>query len=315
MKYLIAIYLLLLVFVGAHAKSTDEFLLDFDTVKLTKIITGHDVIQATINGQQGRFILDTGATTVINERALSAYKLKTKLKTFDAAGAGGPIQISYYAVDTVEIGNTVLPVKQLGVTDLDQVLGGIQSFSSVKIDGIIGQDIFIKGQAVLDIGQSTLSFPRDRLTEYTTTQFITEDHALLALKQINFKAHGFMLHGIEVVLNGVEKMLILDSGASRTMLNKSTLSAFNLNHFNGEISSSAGAGGGFNIQKIFVNGLSISHGHVDLEQVYGIDLSAVVTYVKQQTGMDVYGVLGQDVLSQLDAVIIPSTNQIFLKFK
>lgn len=301
---------------SVEAKTEKEKITDYDVVKIEKIITGHDVVEATINGQKGNFILDTGAVTVINDRLLEKYQLDNKLQTLEAAGAGGPIKVNFYAINSISIGNTDINIDQIGVTDLNQVLGGLYNASSIQLDGIIGQDVFIQGQSVLDVSQNTLTFPniQNSSKESIASSLIDNSFTAIDLVTIGVKEYGFYFHGFNVEVNGVEKLLLLDSGASRTMLNKETLDLFGFGNENRTIGTTAGAGSTFSIESLQVSELSIDNKKVDISQIYAIDLSAFVGFVKTHTDLDVYGVIGQDILSPLKAIIDSSANKVYLKF-
>ena len=123
-----------------------------ELIQMNKLSTGHDVVEATINGQTGLFIVDTGAITVINKGLMDKYQLsiEDKIKSQNAAGAGGAIVIGIYSMDSMKFGDLHVPLKQIGVTDLNVVSQGLFNATGQRIDGIIGQDVLLAMHAIID---------------------------------------------------------------------------------------------------------------------------------------------------------------------
>ena len=71
----------------------EEFLTlnnDYVKIPITKMASGHLHINATVNGVQGEFILDTGAgATVIDPKYMNKFNLKSEQTNSTGAGAGG----------------------------------------------------------------------------------------------------------------------------------------------------------------------------------------------------------------------------------
>lgn len=118
--------------------------------KLSK--TQHLLITAKINGVEGRFILDTGASNSCVDFEFEQYfKLITKETNTKVAGAGGgnmPSKISEYNV--LKIGRWEAYQIPIVLFDLANVNTAL-SYSKVKpIHGIIGADILLEGKAIID---------------------------------------------------------------------------------------------------------------------------------------------------------------------
>ena len=75
--------------------SQSLFETDFFIVSMSKLPTGHHLVNATLNGTNGDFILDTGASqTVLSERYIKRFGVDKSdyLRTEEGAGAGGSIE-------------------------------------------------------------------------------------------------------------------------------------------------------------------------------------------------------------------------------
>jgi predicted aspartyl protease len=133
-----------------------------ELIQMSKLSTGHDVVEATINGQTGLFIVDTGAITVINQSLMNKYKLSSedKIKSQNAAGAGGAIVIDTYSMDSMTLGELHVPLEHVGVTDLNAVSQGLFNATGQLIDGIIGQDILLAMHAIIDGSNQHLYFEK-----------------------------------------------------------------------------------------------------------------------------------------------------------
>lgn len=118
--------------------------------KLSK--TQHLLISAKINGVEGSFILDTGASNSCVDFEFEEYfRLKTKKTKIKVAGAGGvgmPSKISEYNI--LKIGRWEgyqISVVLFDLTHVNEAL----SYAKIRpIHGIIGADILLEGKAIID---------------------------------------------------------------------------------------------------------------------------------------------------------------------
>lgn len=308
--------LLILFCSGTKAQVLTDFLTGYDSIKTQKLNTGHDVVSPTINGKTGLFVLDnTAAVSAINNRLIEKYNLKNKIKSISSAGAGGAISIDLYAVDYIKIGATNVKLKSIGVSDLNDVFTGIYNSTSVLIDGIIGQDVFIKGNSIIDISNHTILFPTNSTSqaELIGHNLLEQEFEKIELIEFNFDQHQFVLHGLKVQINGITKPFILDSESGRTYLNQATSTAFGISLQKGELSNSVGAGGAINIKRLSIKDLKIANNKINSNQVYLTNLSEIVEYTQHHTGQEVYGVIGQDILAKIQPVIVSSESKMYFK--
>lgn len=74
----------------------------FTVLKLTKLSTGHEIIDVKINGQAGTFVLDSGAgATVVRHDRLAKFGLAAATGEQQGAGAGGAIAITWSGLPSV----------------------------------------------------------------------------------------------------------------------------------------------------------------------------------------------------------------------
>jgi len=131
-----------------------DFLLNkgYTKVKLHLTKTNHFEIKATINGQKGLFILDTGASSsCVGFEGIETFKLKAKHSLIKAAGAGAiGMDTKMAKKNKVKIGKWTNNKVVLVLFNLTHVNTALTSHNSKPVDGIIGADILKKGKAVID---------------------------------------------------------------------------------------------------------------------------------------------------------------------
>lgn len=128
------------------------------SVPLTATKTYHFEVTAVVNGIEGRFIVDTGASnTCLGFDSIEHFGLKTELSEIKAAGAGAiemDTQIS--KKNTLEIGKWKRKKIALVLFDLTHVNHALTLHDALPVHGIIGADILKTGKAVID-------YPKKRL--------------------------------------------------------------------------------------------------------------------------------------------------------
>lgn len=121
-------------------------------LKMEKLASGHLHLSGVLNGVQGNFILDTGASgTVIEIKNKEKFNMKTQASNRQAAGAGGSrMQMQASSKNNLTIGKLDLKNMNLMLMNLDHVNNAFERFGIEKVDGVIGADILTKNKAVID---------------------------------------------------------------------------------------------------------------------------------------------------------------------
>lgn len=124
--------------------------------KLTK--NQHLTIKATINGVQGDFILDTGASnSCVGFESIELFKLKAKESRTKAAGAGATGMITQIASkNNLKIGTWKLADFNLVIFDLSHVNEALRQHKTKEVQGIIGADVLLEGDAIIDYSSKYL---------------------------------------------------------------------------------------------------------------------------------------------------------------
>ncbi|MGB7394095.1 MAG: retropepsin-like aspartic protease [Pricia sp.] len=121
-------------------------------VPLTLTETSHFAVMAKVNGVKGRFILDTGASnTCIGFDKIERFKLTSEESEIKAAGAGATnMETLISTKNRIKIGTWKKKKLKIVLFDLVHVNEALTSHDSLPVDGIIGADVLLKAEAVID---------------------------------------------------------------------------------------------------------------------------------------------------------------------
>lgn len=127
----------------------------YKKIKLKISKTNHLIIKAKINGIDGNFILDTGASSsCVDFNDVHYFQLTAEDSLTKAAGAGA------VGMDTKMSSNNLLQLGRwktddfaLVIFDLSHVNLALEQYKAKKVHGIIGADILIKGKGIIDYNE------------------------------------------------------------------------------------------------------------------------------------------------------------------
>lgn len=120
----------------------------------------HITLKAKINGVEGLFILDTGAsTTVIDKNQKDKFGMKIEQDSNKAEGVGADVPREQ-ALDSksneVEINGLNLSNVDMCVMNLDDVNAAYKQLGEKAPDGVIGANILKAGNAIIDYKNNLL---------------------------------------------------------------------------------------------------------------------------------------------------------------
>ena len=129
----------------------------YKVVALTKLRTGHETIEVTLNGVRGNFVLDSGAgASVVHSANRNKFGLTETGASITGTGAGGQISLQTVPIRSLSLGTVAVPQPEISVTDLGYVVTAIQRAAGVTIDGVIGQDILTRDGGIIDVRSQRL---------------------------------------------------------------------------------------------------------------------------------------------------------------
>jgi len=120
--------------------------------KLKKTATNHFEIKATLNGIKGTFIIDTGASnTCVGLNEIETFNISSTQSDEKAAGAGSTdIDTRISSNNHLKIGRYKISKVKLVLIDLGPINSALKNHKSTPIHGIIGADVLLKGNAIID---------------------------------------------------------------------------------------------------------------------------------------------------------------------
>ncbi len=137
-------------------------LLGFAHVPVRNVAPGHQLVEATINGVTGDFVLDTGANvTVVSAPQAERFGLSGSgaaglLGSGPARFVGASGTARQVAVESFSIGDVTVRQRRVLIADLGQLLGALGDASGREVAGIIGQDVLREHRAVIDVSRPML---------------------------------------------------------------------------------------------------------------------------------------------------------------
>lgn len=133
-------------------------LLGFMATPLRRLPTGHQTVEATLNGKPATFVLDTGANmSVVHAAYAERFGLAPQRGVRGAAaGLGGGGAASRASVEALRLGSVDIGQAHVVLADLSQVEGPLAKLAGRPIHGIIGQDVMGEHGAVIDVSRAML---------------------------------------------------------------------------------------------------------------------------------------------------------------
>ena len=124
----------------------------YTRVKFKISKTQHLLIKAKINGIEGSFILDTGASnSCVDFEGIAHFALSASDSDTKAAGAGATGMLTQTSVkNTLKMGRWSTKDFGLVIFDMSHVNESLRKYKEKPVHGIIGADILMKGKAVID---------------------------------------------------------------------------------------------------------------------------------------------------------------------
>lgn len=124
----------------------------YTRIKLNTTLTNHLELKATVNGNQGSFLLDTGASSsCIDNTHVQHFDLLTTSTEITASGAGASgLKTLISDSNSIHIEKWSLKNLKLVVLDLSHVNNALIKYKSETVHGILGADILKKGKGIID---------------------------------------------------------------------------------------------------------------------------------------------------------------------
>ena len=127
------------------------------SVKLKFLKTNHYLLKACINGVEGKFILDSGASSSCICLSLEIkFKISSKKNKIKASSATSNMEDTRLSKNnTIKIGKWLSKISLVSI-DMNHINKVLNEKETESVDGIIGADILKKSKAVIDYESNKL---------------------------------------------------------------------------------------------------------------------------------------------------------------
>lgn len=127
-------------------------------IDMKKNIVGHFELDARINEQLVRLLIDTGASrTVIDRESANNLSLETTKSELKGGGIGmTEHEVEHTVIDSLEFFGLQIKQVRVAVMNLSHVSQSLIFHGGQKIDGVIGGDLMTDRSAIIDYPTATL---------------------------------------------------------------------------------------------------------------------------------------------------------------
>jgi hypothetical protein len=127
-------------------------------IPLRRLATGHFAIDGTAGTTSLILIVDTGAShTILDQQRAARFRLVLRQERSRAAGLGvADQQVSSAVLRDVIVGPLQLDSLPVSVLDLSHVNEALRQLRVPPVDGIMGADMLLRKQAIIDYGTTRL---------------------------------------------------------------------------------------------------------------------------------------------------------------
>ena len=127
------------------------------SVRLKLLKTNHYLLKACINGNEGKFILDSGASSscicLSLENKFKIDSKENKIKASSATSNMEDTRLSKNNAIKIRKWRSKISLVSIDMTDINKVLNAKETES---VEGIIGADVLKKSKAVIDYESNKL---------------------------------------------------------------------------------------------------------------------------------------------------------------
>ncbi len=131
---------------------------NYQRIRLVYTKTNHFEVKAILNGIEGNFIVDTGASnSCVGFDAVEKFNLFAQDSDVKAAGAGATDMLTQLSKkNALQLGKWSKRSISLILFDLTHVNTALIAHHAEPVDGIIGADVLKRGKAVIDYERKCL---------------------------------------------------------------------------------------------------------------------------------------------------------------
>jgi len=136
---------------------------NYQSKKFEILKSGHLVADSLVNGVSAKLIIDTGASnSCIDSNSVEKFKIKIENYYEPASSATQKIKKMYISKEnSIDIAGFSIENLKLFVFDMDHINETLMENESIKIHGIIGNDIMSKHEAIVSFSEKKIYLKLD----------------------------------------------------------------------------------------------------------------------------------------------------------
>ena len=290
----------------------------YTAVKLTRTPIGHLILDAMVNDVSTKLILDTGAVGTTFD-ITRAEKFNAELTDSDkvATGIGGDVSIKHSVINNITISDFSLNSLTVAFLDMGHVIN-LFAGMGIDIDGVIGEDILLNNNAVIDYNNLILYINKSKkpvLRNHELTMYVkSKDYIPIPVSRMPLG-----LKYIDVLVNDVSGRFILDTGASSTVMEITHAEKYGLETVRSDIQSNSNLGVGNETNATGISFATINK--FSLSDVYSlrnisvplISLAHVNRRLMAEGQEEISGIIGAEIFSGGEAIIDYQNMMLYLK--
>jgi hypothetical protein len=262
-------------FLSSTADATTSIFDKYPSADNNKFLTddGLIFIEASVNGEKGIFLLDTGAPTLVLNSSTSELSASKSTKAF---AVSSDLPVSFVQINQFEWGNFKKDIFEGLMLDLNHFEGPTKT----AIDGLVGFDI-------LDSKVLMVDFKDNRVALLKYRDFKSIKRELAPSYSIPFKMHQH-LPVLTITIENKEYKLALDTGAEINLLHAPLLKEINVKNIEYDLLQGLDK----HIRKVAkgnIQDFSVNDYKINQSQFLFTDLSHIQNI---QYGYDIDGLLG-----------------------
>jgi hypothetical protein len=268
----------------------------FEVVDL-EFRAGLPIVKAEINGKTGYFLLDTGASNILDKSFVAEMNLKTKAQiNVNDSGGNSVLSQPMVNLDNIKIGK--VNFKDIGTIIMDLKSSAI--FRCVDFDGIIGSNLMRQAYWKIDYQNKKIEFT-DNLKNFE----ISEDYRAIpfvnnfqSIPRVDIKIDSLTIKNVTFDTGSNGKIAVL-TGYLKALKKNKSISEFQDTFSVG--SGTYGIGGSSKADSTFYAKIK----HVQLGEIL---LEDKIIQFRNESN-----VIGNDFLSNYDVILDWTSKTIYLK--
>ena len=274
----------------------------------------HFVVQGSANGHPIRLVVDSACPVTIIDSASFPKLAQPGAEPATSGRTIYPASLGYRASTTgiiadLRVGETSLGRVAVGVTPLDSVLGqGITGRGTPDADGILGSDLLLRHNAVIDVTQATLWLDPSRAQkDDLSARAAHGDYTAVPLAQTS----GWHL-AAPCTLGSLPYRIIVDTGSPATVVQRGVLGSTDLvppSH----VSYMRTLGGVTSVAWLPLQNWSVGDFPVDTVVVATGNFRGGIFGERTSNGGQVAGQLGLQTLAHWHALLDFGSRKLYLK--